>query len=110
MIRVGKVDPNFHRVHRELDDVITDFLPAFSGTTNKPKVGRRSKYIGTRLYVNIAQDSESFKATKGNTRLYKAIVTSEKKAIHSYKLGHMQEVINLTSTPTLYYDHVNKIL
>ena len=37
----------------------------------------------TRLYVNIARDCESFKAIKGNTQLYQAIITSKIKAIHS---------------------------
>ena len=41
----------------------------------------------TRLYVNIAHDCESFKAIKGNTRLYKAkVILSKQKQGHSFLL------------------------
>ena len=43
----------------------------------------------TRLYVNIAQDCESFKAIKGNTRLYKAnVILRKQKQGHSFLLEH----------------------
>ena len=69
----------------------------------------------TRLYVNIAQDCESFKAIKGNTRLYKAkVILRKQKQGHSFLLAKAYErshkSYNACNTPlTLYYDHINKI-
>ena len=44
----------------------------------------------TRLYVNIAQDCESFKAIKGNTRLCKVKVILHKQK-HSFLLAKAYE-------------------
>ena len=55
--------------------------------------------LWTRLFVNIAQDCESFKAKKGYTRLYKAILMYKRQTragIHSY-------------TTYVIYHHIHKI-